>query len=205
MVRAYIVLCALGIVLGMTYGAFAQDFPYSVPQAPEFDDGGNQVATPSRAAPDRATTKRQHLSRPSVEDEGIDYRSVRPYVPQDTQYQRPPRSQRQEAASPAQRYPAPQPEQYGAPQMAGPMPVNPQPYGPAPVRTPATAVPAPVQPQERPDCSVYPMIIAQSRSETEMQMAARRYLSCLMQNGWNQEQAKMHVISTIESSYRLTR
>ncbi|MBI5251238.1 MAG: hypothetical protein HY912_17250 [Desulfomonile tiedjei] len=205
MVRAFMVLFALGLVLGIACGVAAQDFPYSVPQAPEFDDRGNPSGTSPGVAPDRASVKRPHYPRTEVEEEKIDYRSVRPYAPQDGQYPPPARSQRQEVASPVQRNSIPRPDNYGSTQDAGSVRVNPEAYGPPPVRTRAAARPAQPQPEERPDCSVYPMIIAQSKSEVEMQMASRRYLTCLLQNGWNMEQARMHVISTIENTYRLTR
>jgi len=59
--------------------------------------------------------------------------------------------------------------------------------------------------QDRPDCSQFPMMIARARSEPEMQMTARQYLTCLLKIGWNMEQARAQVISTIESTYRLAR
>ncbi len=205
MVRAFVVMFALGLILGMAYTVAAQDFPYSVPQAPEFDDRGNPGAAYSSGTPDRAA-RRDNYPRQQPEEEKVDYRSVRPYVPEEGQYQPPARVPRQDGASPAQRNASPRYNNYAPPQNTGPAPVvNPEAYGPAPVRTPAVARPAPPQPQERSDCTVYPMIIAQSKSEPEMQMAAKRYLGCLVQNGWNMEQARMHVISTIESTYRLTR
>ena len=77
-----------------------------------------------------------------------------------------------------------------------------------PPRTPAPSAP-PQQPvtanQGRPDCSSYPMMIAQARSETEMRAVAQMYLTCLLKSGWNMEQARSHVITTIESTYRLAR
>ncbi len=48
-------------------------------------------------------------------------------------------------------------------------------------------------------------MIAQARSQAEMQMTARQFLTCLMQSGWNPDQAKQHVISVIESSSRTSR
>jgi len=49
------------------------------------------------------------------------------------------------------------------------------------------------------------MLIAQARSEEEMRNAARQYLTCLMQNGWDMETARKHVISVIETSYTYMR
>jgi hypothetical protein len=215
MVRVGIVLFALGLALGVAQCCVAQDFPYSVPQAPEFEYRGNPAAASSGTNADRRPTKRSHHSRPQMEDEPIDYRSVRPYAPQDGQPPQPVRRSRPDLASPAPRYATPAPEGYGPPQDIRSVPVTPEGYGPAPIRAPASAMPAPaqrppaagmpapVQQEERPDCSVYPMIIARSRSDPEMQMAARQYLSCLLKTGWNMDQARMQVISTIESTYRL--
>jgi len=218
MVRVGMVLFALGLVLGVAQGGVAQDFPYSVPQAPEFDYRGNSAAEPAGTSVEPPPTKRSHRSRPQMEDQPIDYRSVRPYAPQDGQPPQPVRRSRPDSASPAPRYATPAPEGYGPPQDTRSAPVTPEGYGPAPIRTPvaarpapaqrppaAAAMPAPAQPEERPDCSVYPMAIARARSETEMQMTARQYLSCLLKNGWNMDQAKTQVISTIESTYRLAR
>ncbi len=49
------------------------------------------------------------------------------------------------------------------------------------------------------------MMIAKARNENEMRRMARQYLTCLMQNGWNSEQARQQVINTIETAYRYTR
>jgi hypothetical protein len=216
MVRAGIVLFALGLVLGVAQGGVAQDFPYSVPQAPEFEYRGNSTGDPSGTSADRPSTKRSPHSRPQMEDEPVDYRSVRPYAPQDGQPPQRVRRSRPDSASPSPRYATPAPEGYGPPQDTRSAPLTPEGYGPAPIRTPAAAMPtpaqrpptaampAPTQPEERPDCSMYPMVIARSRSDPEMQMAARQYLSCLLKNGWNMDQARMQVISTIESTYRLS-
>jgi hypothetical protein len=202
MVRAYLFVFTLGIILTMAGVAAAQDFPYSVPQAPEFDNNGSGSANLS-GQQDRPS-KRPYY--PQREEEKVDYRSVRPYAPQDGQYQPPAQAPRQELASPAHRNVAPAPNNQAPSRDYGRAPVvNPEAYEPRPVRTPATARPAQPQPNERPDCTMYPMIIAQSRSEQEMQMAAKRYLGCLMENGWAMEQARMHVISTIENTYKLTR
>jgi len=48
------------------------------------------------------------------------------------------------------------------------------------------------------------MLIAQARSEEEMRYQARMYLTCLMHSGLSADQARKHVISTIEMS-RLAR
>jgi hypothetical protein len=179
----------------MVLPVFGQDFPYSVPQAPEFDERGGSRSFDVAPRPDAAPRSR---SRQQPEQEQVDYRSVRPYVPQES------------APIPQQPY---QENGVRAPRI-NPAPVNPYeasqqvrhvPQQPAPMRPPANVRQPQPQQEQRPDCSMYPMMIAQSKSESEMQMIARQYLTCLMKTGWNQDQAKQHVISTIESTFRLTR
>jgi hypothetical protein len=38
-----------------------------------------------------------------------------------------------------------------------------------------------------------------------MREVSKQYLTCLLMNGWNIEQARNQVIATIESTYRLAR
>jgi hypothetical protein len=173
------------LVLGLCQTTFAQDFPYAVPQAPEFDTGGGvlppalaeePVPEPKFQQPQPSQRKR---SRSSTEHK-TDYRTVRPYVPQDTQPPAPSYSQ------------VPQPPISSPPQMGNPA-VASTPPGPPP------------QMQQRLDCSKFPMLIAQAKSDQEMQWTARLYLTCLVRSGWNEEQAKQQVVNTIESTYRLAR
>jgi len=201
MVRAFSIIL-MALILGFSSAAVAQDFPYSVPQAPEFDDRGNTTAAPSYATQDGSELKRQ-LRR--QEEDKTDYRTVRPYMPQDGEEQPVGRRQRQEIAAPNQRLVAPKTENYRPPQDNPSVQVNPEAYNQTPVRTPAVARQAPAKAEERLDCTMFPMIIAQSRSDPEMQNAARHYLTCLLKSGWNMEQARAQVISTIESTYKLTR
>jgi len=49
------------------------------------------------------------------------------------------------------------------------------------------------------------MMIANAASEGEMRAAAKEFLTCLLYSGWQVEQAKQHVISTIESTRALRR
>jgi hypothetical protein len=180
-------------------GAVAQEFPYAVPQAPEFDSNGSPVdSSQSEPAPPPAPRKRSphpyqspeqtgvdpRAARPNPQaspswgkhrqrESAVDYRAVRPYVSPEAP---PPRRVRQPPA-PAQAYPPP-----GVP-------------GPAMASTPPQA-----QMQGVPDCSQYPMMIAQAQSEPERQMVARQFLTCLLRSGWTMEQAKNHVISTYETS-----
>ncbi len=156
----------------------AQDFPYSVPQAPEFDNRGNYVEPGSTEAPDSARPSRSR-QYPRLNENGLRYGEVKPYASQDGP---PPHSHRR--APRAQGYMPPPP---GPPTMAS----NPPPQSP--------------QMQERPDCSQYPMMIARAQSEPDMQMIARQYLTCLLKSGWTMDQARLHVINTIESAYRLAR
>ncbi len=58
----------------------AQDFPYSVPQAPEFDDRGNHIEPePADTYAPRKRSKRR--SEYIEQDNQTDLRSVRPYAP----------------------------------------------------------------------------------------------------------------------------
>jgi hypothetical protein len=165
----------------------AQDFPYAVPQAPEFDTGN------SAPPPEPTISESRPRSRKHRRTQDLDYRSVRPYV-------------QEPQAVPAARPYAPQPEIMEPPQqMANPTVAStPPPPRPMPQRMPMPQ--QPVQGSQRPpDCSQFPVLIAQSKSESEMQMTARMYLTCLLKSGWQMEQAKQQVIATIETTYRLPR
>lgn len=169
----------------------AQDFPYAVPQAPEFDTGNGllppgsieEPAPDPRMVPPAPSHSRR--SRSSGERK-TDYRAVRPYVPRDT----PP---------PAMASPQSPPIPAG-PQI--PVTEAPQIGNPAMASTPAGPPP---QMEPRLDCSKFPMLIAQAKSDQEMQWTARLYLTCLVRSGWNENDAKKQVISTIEGTYRLAR
>jgi hypothetical protein len=180
MFRTGVVFWLVGfVVLCSALPGDAQVFPYSAPQAPEFDQNGNPMP-PGRVEsvqPDpQAGSQPQQNVAPRDQ---VDYRSVRPYAPQD-QASASPGSRRSKRAS--------NQGQYIPPNRA----------------VPSSAVPPP-QPQAgaRPDCSQFPMLIARSQSEAEMQMTAKRYLACLLQNGWQMDQAKQQVIATIEGTFRL--
>ncbi len=179
---------------------YSQDFPYAVPQAPEFDGEGNQAD--SQAGYPEVPRKRSKRRAESFSPNGqTDVRTVRPYVPQEPQVP---------AAAARPSYdPTSMPGQgYGSPPARSPMSTTGQGYGNRPTQpSPVASVAAqqPSQAQQRPDCSAYPMMIAQARSEQEMQNAARMYLTCLLQIGWSMEQARQHVITTIETTYRAGR
>jgi hypothetical protein len=183
---AFLMTMILGLLVGcfaaVPHAAKAQDFPYAVPQAPEFDTEGNHA--PSGEAdtedpPRRKRSRARHEQSPPSSQS--DYRAVRPYVSQE------PSPSVQPPPGPK----APLGASYQGPTMA-----------PAP---PAAAPAPPGSAQNRPDCSQYPMMIARSRSEPEMREIAKQYLTCLLMNGWNMEQARSHVIATIESTFRLAR
>ncbi len=104
--------------------------------------------------------------------------------------------------------PNPQPQSQPRPISSNPprgmyasnnIPANPQPRAAAV----SNRAPQPVQPQvqRKPDCSEYPMRIANAKSKTEMQQIARFYLGCLVKNGWPQESARQQVITTIQGVY----
>lgn len=169
-------------------GLLAQDFPYSVPQAPEFDRGGNYVeyAPADNYAPRKRS---RHHSRHTEPGNETDLRSVRPYAP----------SGPQPMVAPPQPRPAVPLAGHAARPAPEPSPHQMQTPPPPPAQQPPAAI------QGRPDCSRYPMMIAQARSESEMRATAQMYLTCLLKSGWTMEQARSHVITTIESTYRLAR
>ncbi len=192
----YLASIAVGLVV-MLQGAFpadlpAQEFPYIVPMAPEFNSSG-ELVRPDRSATGRSRRRYRAPSAPPVAPSSGNYRRPRPYAP-----------------PPSEELVYPQPMNPPAPQYAQP-PQRPRAVAPVPQRPPAVAsapptgaVPSSVQqqgPPRTPDCSGYPMLIANARSDAEMQTAAREYLTCLMMNGWPQEQAKKHVIGVIETAY----
>jgi len=182
----FVLPAILGLLLGclaiVPQGLEAQDFPYAVPQAPEFNGGGKAVPSNEADAerPRKRNRSRYRHEQPSSRS-WSDYGTVRPYVPPDS-----PPTVRQHAGPKA--------------------PLGATYRGPTSAPPPSAAAPPPSGSAQRgPDCSQYPMMIARSRSEPEMREIAKQYLTCLLMNGWNVEQARKHVIATIESTYRLAR
>lgn len=176
------ILVLISQVLASTVSA--QGFPYNgptAPVAPEFDERGNPVQ-PGYESPGPPKRRSNAAGSRGTGEAPADYRAVRPYV------QRP--SSQGRIVAPAN----PQPPQY-----------QPPPGGPTPVAATPSQPMGPNQPgstfRERPDCSAYPMMIAQARSQGEMQGLAKEYLTCLIGNGWDMEQAKKQVITTIETTY----
>lgn len=181
-------LCWLWVLVSLLWApkAAAQGFPYTgpaAPMAPEFDRRGNLLQPGAELSVSPSPPSRTSGSREASEGP-VDYRTVRPYVPQGSSPKR--------VTAPV----APRTPEY-----------QPSPGAPAPVAAPPLPSPSMGQPQaqpvwrERPDCSAYPLMISQARSQGEMQTLAREYLTCLMKNGWDMEQAKKHVIATIETTY----
>lgn len=187
-----LVLLAIG-ASGMEL--YAQQFPYSVPQAPEFDSGGESAArTPGR----RPTQNRQRSSTAENYEQQPPAPAISPSAPSA------PRGTR----GPQQTPPAPyvQPER-PLQRSASPQPPPPQrPPGPGP-GMPVASAPPQGAPQGQPqiDCSGFPMMIANAASETERRLAAREFLTCLLYSGWQFEQARQHVIATMESTRALRR
>ncbi len=193
------VLVALGS--GLCQRAEAQDFPYMVPQAPEFDDRG----TPVQSSDADSSGSRHRLRRgnypQAVEvrsdpENRVDYRTERPYVPRTgpRSAAMPPTNGQAELASPPQaHYPTPastRPQSRRTARNQPPQQPTAPPQGPPPGQL---------------DCSRFPQVIAQASSDGEMQLAAREYLTCLLRTGWNQELARKQVIATIETAYKLAR
>ncbi|MGO9122394.1 MAG: hypothetical protein ACLQPD_32870 [Desulfomonilaceae bacterium] len=176
----------------------AQDFPYSVPQAPEFDDRGKHIEPePADTYAPRKRSKRR--SDYTEQDNQTDLRTVRPYAPNGPKSAVAPPKPRPDgpsagyAARPARNEPG-----YDF-QSSPPTAYAPPPAASRPPQQPIAAT------QGRPDCSSYPMMIAQASSEAEMRATAQMYLACLLKNGWNMDQARNHVIMTIETTYGAAR
>jgi hypothetical protein len=166
--------------------SFAQDFPYAVPQAPEFHTEGS-VAPPAEVQQHQEPTLK-HKSRRShswhvkrnqySREHKRNYRSGRSYV-------------RQVPPAPVMPYPQ---TQYPHPPSA---PSTQMGRAAAP---PATS-PLPPQGQKRLDCSKFPMLIAQAKNDQQARWTAKMYLTCLIRSGWDQQQARQQVISTLQSMF----
>ncbi len=161
--------------------ARAQDFPYSVPKAPEFDYRGNYLGPGSDPPPSQERSSRNGGQEQASQGRAY-YTAVRPYAPKAP-------VTRQGLGPASQRQPVPRPQRIRATASTPPPP--------EPGSQP--------QMQQPPDCTGYPLAIARARSQGEMQMIARQYLTCLLKTGWPQDRARQQVIRTIESTYALTR
>jgi len=190
----------------MVSSALCQDFPYLVPEAPEFDSRGNVIrsAPASRSQQPRAETSARteapnsvptFANPPKTQTTGEEqrYRSERREAPRTSYYNGATREAMPAAVAPAPRQ-APAPRSQPNPNQA-PHPQNAVGgYGPG--QPPA---------QQRPDCSEYIQRITYARNEVEMQTAARYYLGCLMQTGLDQQSATRHVSSMVDSWYSANR
>jgi hypothetical protein len=164
-----------------------QEFPYIVPAAPEFESPGSVGKTPVPAVStdqNKPVRSAPGVFRPQLETGAMNPSSV-PEAPLNI----------------GNNYDVPRSGPVRGPTVES----QPAPYPKAPRQNPVASVPpAGPAPGSRPqsDCSEFPMLIERSRSDTEMQMTARHYLTCLMQGGWTMEQAREQVIRTIETAYR---
>jgi len=179
----------------------AQDFPYIAPEAPEFDSRGNPM---ERTSQKPFSTGRQLERHPTAT--GNFMRSETLPLQLDRFHE--------ESSTATGSLSSPQAPIYSRAPESPSKPSGPMSFPESPgnnaarVRPPAATSPSPgtsFQPQERSDCSEYPILLAGARSENEMQFNARRYLTCLMQNGWSMDQARQQVINTIESAARVAR
>ena len=186
MILRYRVLIFLFLTL-LGVGAFdyvePQDFPYLAPVAPEVDNGGSQLRGPGKSNNDQKIGPRITPFEPeAIKNFG--------FGPPTQDYEDPivskPPSTKQ--GTPSQSQPRPAMRQDAYPPSPGPKQNR-----------------APTQQPKRVDCSQYPVMIAQARSEAEMQITARYYLTCLMQNGVPMENAKAQVIQTVEAVLRANR
>jgi hypothetical protein len=198
-------LTSIGLVGALVVPeAFSQDFPYLVPQAPEFSSSGRMVKSgnstfrpKSESRPAEPAVRQESYNgspEPARAPTGVRASREAPKAPTFGRY--PSRRTSRKHNQPKTQYP---PQAQVQPRS--------RPHGPTARRRSVVASaqkPAPAQIQRRPDCSQFPMVIANARSQPEMRLAARRYLTCLIQNGWSQDAARKHVISVIETS-RLTR
>ncbi|MFH0824021.1 MAG: hypothetical protein V2B18_14820 [Pseudomonadota bacterium] len=188
----------------------AQEFPYLAPSAPEFDENGRHVNAKAEAAPSQraqaggppppaaqAPTARAGTSNPAIVPVTSDGRPKPPDAPGFEAGM--PKSDLPSSTRRASTYAA----RTQSPNYS---------RTPRPTATPAAVAPSPgsaansgpaaaQQPQAKPDCSTFPVRLAGVKSEAEMQAVSREFLTCLLQTGWNMEQAREYVIRTIESTF----
>lgn len=220
MVKTALAAVSLLFIWGATLipYAVAQEFPYLAPEAPEFDTQSTR-AVPGRVQRPEMGRPGPIQSAPRPRPQSNDRPSILHRVPSNDSSAGPigrsapkaPTFGRRYRDRPHRNVRRPEPAPYYAPPQPPSSTYPPRQY-PGPQQAPPVAanrggMPAPVPGavQQRPDCSHYPMMIAQARSEGEMRTVARQFLTCLLRSGWNMDQAKKHVISVIETSYRYIR
>lgn len=167
----------------------AQDFPYLAPTAPEFDSATSASRGPSK--------------NPNSQGIGPRISPVTPQTMKDFGFGPPTDDTQEQVVSTPPVRPQNNHSTNGYPRSQTPAPSNFRRDTP-----PAVGQSHPVGPvQQRPrvDCSQYPALIANARSEAEMQMTARYYLTCLLQGGVPVENARAQVIQTIEAALRVGR
>lgn len=180
-VLTFFFLALLGV--GAFDHAGSQDFPYLAPAAPEFDNSGHQTRGPAKSNNEQTIgPKITPLTPEAIRNFGFAPPS-QDHADQDSS--KPP-STKHSAPSNTQSRPSVRQD------TSKPTP------GPGQNRGPA-------QQPRRVDCSQYPAMIANARSEAEMQITARYYLTCLLQDGWPMENARAQVIQTIEAVMRANR
>lgn len=168
----------------------SQDFPYLAPVAPEFDGSGVvQTRGPSKA--------------PSSFGTGPKLSPITPEAMKNFGFAPPSNNAEEQVVSnqPSSNYPPPS-TNGSAPSQTPPRSTVRR--DPSPTAGPRQQN-GPTQQPARVDCSQYPAIIANAKSEAEMQVTARYYLTCLMQDGWPMENARAQVIQTIEAAFRANR
>ncbi|MCL5124337.1 MAG: hypothetical protein M1511_07555 [Deltaproteobacteria bacterium] len=158
-----------------------QDFPYLAPAAPELDNAGSPLKGPSKSGTQTGIGPKIAPFEPeTLKNFGF---GASNQASEERAAANPPTRSNHRPTAPANGSPKP------------PMRQEPQDMSTArrdaPVKQPRTV-----------DCSQYPMLIANARSQAEMQITARYYLTCLLQQGWLMENAKAQVIQTIESVTR---
>ncbi len=163
---------ALALVLSFSGPVGSQGFPYAVPKAPEFDSKG-RVVKRSKAAPrakrTRARSTRTRTASRSTPKRGRIQRGRTGYAP----------------AGPA-------PATYGRSRQGTAVA-----HARSVSHGPSEALPQ--QQQQTSDCSEFPSVIAQCRTQDQLRWQARLYLTCLMKNGRSQAQAQNEVIATMQA------
>ncbi len=158
----------------------AQEFRYQVPMAPEFDSRGNLIES-----------AHSYASEPPAGGNSDTYHQSRGQTRQAEHDQL-----------------APQPRNASAPvgmAVTAHRRTTARSARGVPGSMQTGQIPGPqMQTRARPDCSQYPMAIARAQNDAEMQALAKEFLTCLMMNGMDQEQAKQHVLPAIKT-YEMAR
>ncbi len=190
--RSYIRIAALIFLAQLGFSAFdcvePQDFPYLAPVAPEFDGGAPQMRGPGKSQPQTRV--------------GPKIAPVTPEIMRNFGFGPSTESPEEQVVSnphaPSNYYPD---STANGVKGSHTPPRSKVRREPSPVNAPTRQNSSVQQPQQI-DCSQYPKLIASARSEAEMQITARYYLTCLLKQGWVMEHARTQVIQTIEAAVR---